>query len=336
MASYNNSSQINDISYTIPSFETVHSRMIKFILLLLFQLLSITCSLFLLFHLIKKPTLHRALHNHTLIALVIVSFFQTISDLPMTLDYLRMGQASSSIFCFLWNFFALSNYAVGVWIMTWASFERHLLIFHERLTITSRGRILYHYIPLLISFALPWIYYVILIFFYPCTNTFYPTFLFCGWCCYAYNDQLVFFNWMMFGVIPTCLISLFCVWLIIRVIAHKRRVQQRINWRQHRRMTIQLLSISSLYIFFDAPTIIIGLVRLGLPTFGNEIQILYLFYIVYLLPILVPFVCLSTLRELWSGKQTQIHPTRKFTQNHTTGRTDQPDLRTRFQQITKV
>ena len=188
MVEYNNSSEVNPISNSIPSLETVTSRTIKFVIIVVFQVISICCSLFLLFHLLTKSTFHRALHNHTIIALITVSFFQTISDLPMTLDYLRAGQASSSIFCLMWNFLALSNYAVGVWVMTWTSLERHLLIFHDHLVATSRGRMFFHYIPLITSLTVPWIYYFVLIFFYPCTNTFYQSFLFCGWCCYAYNN----------------------------------------------------------------------------------------------------------------------------------------------------
>lgn len=330
MSLYNNSSGLDEISYSIPSMETVTSRTVKFIFLLIFQIASIGCSLFLLFHLITKSTLHRALHNHIIIALVVVSFFQTISDLPMTLEYLRVGQAPSSTFCLMWNFFAFSNYAVGIWVMTWASLERHLLIFHDRLLARFRGKILFHYFPLCFFLFIPWIYYVILVFFYPCTNTFYQSLLFCGWCCYAYNNRLVLFNWLTWGVTPTCLITFLSLWLIIRVVAQKRRVQQRVNWRQHRRMVIQLLSISCLYIFFDAPTVIIGLVQLRLPTFGYDIQILYLYYIVYLLPILVPFVCLSTFRELWPKRHKHVHPSILPTQTHTGKRDEKtkPVIRT--------
>jgi hypothetical protein len=265
-----------------------------------------------------------------------VSFFQTISDLPMVLDYLRIGQASSSTFCLLWNFFALSNYAVGIWTMTWASFERHILIFHDRLIATSRGKILFHYIPLFTFMAIPWIYYVILIFFYPCTNTFYQSFLFCDWCCYAYNDQLVLFNWLALGVIPTCSITLLSLLLIVRVVAQKRRVHQRFNWRQHRRMVIQLLSVSCLYIFFDAPAIIIGLVRLALPTFAIDAQILYLYYIVYLLPLLMPFVCLGTFRELWKKIRVEVHPVMSLTQTRTIRRDQKTNTITRVIQTTKM
>lgn len=294
--------------------ETETSRTIKFSILLTCQVLSVSCSLFLLFHLCTKSTLRRPLHNHTIIALLIVSFFQTVSDLPMTLNYLRTGYGSSSNFCLMWNFFAFSNYAVGVWLMTWASAERHLLIFHDHLVVTFRGKIIFHYIPLVFFLAVPWFYYVFLVFFYPCTNTFYPSYLFCAWCCYAYNNQVVFFNWLTFGVIPTFSITLFSAGLILRVIIQKRRARQQMNWRRHRRMIIQLLGISALYIFFDAPTVIIGLVQLRWPTFAGEFQILYLFYIGYFLSLLMPFICLSTFHDLWPKRRSTIHPQNFLTQ----------------------
>jgi hypothetical protein len=139
MGSYNSSSEI--IEYSIPSLETITSRTVKFIVLLVFQVVSILCLLYLLFHLITKSTLRRALHNHSTIALIIISFLQLISDLPMSLEYLRQGHASSSTSCLMWSFFALSNYAAGIWTMSWTSLERHILIFHDRLIVTSRGKI---------------------------------------------------------------------------------------------------------------------------------------------------------------------------------------------------
>lgn len=334
MASYNNSSRIDE--YNIFSLETTTSRTIKFTILLILQLTSVCCSLFLLFQWITKSILRRSLHNQTIIVLVIVSFFQTISDLPMSLEYLRRGEAPSSTFCLIWNFVALSNYAAGVWVMTWSCLERHLLIFHDRLIVTFRGKLIFHYIPLFIFFIVPWMYYFILIFFYPCKNTFYPTLLFCGWCCYAYNNQLVLFNWLTFGVIPTCCITLFSLWLIVRVVVQKRRVQQRVNWNRHRRIVIQLLSISCLYILFDSPTIIIGLIQLILPKFAADVQTLYLFYIVYLLPLLVPFICLNTFHELWSKKHTQIYSKLLFTHLHLSRRDEKVKISTYLAQTTSL
>ncbi|CAF0983545.1 unnamed protein product [Adineta ricciae] len=304
----------NSSSYEIPSYETSTSRTVKFTIILVFQIISISCSIFLLFNLLTKSALYRPLHNHTIIVLGLISFFQTISDLPMVLAYLHLGQAPTTVFCLLWNFFALSNYAVGIWVMTWASFERHLLIFHDNLMKTSRRRLALHYLPLACSIFFPWSYYISLIFFYPCVNTFYQTFLFCGWCCYARNDQLVFFNWLTFSVIPTLSILFLSVTLIIRVIRQKYRMQQQIQWRQHRHMILQLLSISFLYILFDTPSTIIGIVQLFLPTFAVDIQILYLIYIVYLLPLLTPFLCLNGLHQLRKRNHQQTHPTLPLTQ----------------------
>ncbi|CAF1028906.1 unnamed protein product [Adineta ricciae] len=91
-------------------------------------------------------------------------------------------------------------------------------------------------------------------------------------------------------------------------------MQQQIQWRQHRHMILQLLSISFLYILFDTPSTIIGIVQLFLPTFAVDIQILYLIYIVYLLPLLTPFLCLNGLHQLRKRNHQQTHPTLPLTQ----------------------
>lgn len=287
------------------SLETVTSRIVKFTVLLILQIPSICCSLFLLYRWITKSFLRRSLHNQTVFVLVIVSLFQTISDLPMTLEYLRKGRTSSSTFCLLWNFFGLTNYAMSIWIMSWTCFERHLAIFHDDIFVTSYGKICFHYIPLALTVIMPWLYYFILIFFYPCKNHFSQLTLFCGWCCYVYNDRLVIFNWLTFGVIPTFLIIFLNVLLIFRVIIQSRRVRQQMNWYRHRRIIIQLFGFSSLYILFDTPTVAVGLIQFIYPRFAADFQMLYLFYLVYMLPLLVPLICASTFGERWRRPRKQ-------------------------------
>jgi heme exporter protein D len=150
------------------------------------------------------------------------------------------------------------------------------------------------------------------------------------------NNQLVLFNWLAFGITPICLITFSSLWLFVRVVTQKRRVQQRVHWRQYRRMVIQLLMVSCLYIFFDAPAVIIGLIQLTRTTVAFDVQILYLYYIVYLLPLLIPFVCLSTFRELWTKTRVQVYPLRLLTHFHTTKRNEKAKPIFRRIQTTKM
>jgi hypothetical protein len=79
------------------------------------------------------------------------------------------------------------------------------------------------------------------------------------------------------------------IWLILRVINQKRRRQQIVSWRKQRRMTLQSLGMSSLYLFGWLPTLIIVLMQqLGPPTLSADIQTDYAFDLIYFIYLLLP------------------------------------------------
>ncbi|CAF1370496.1 unnamed protein product [Rotaria sordida] len=87
--------------------------------------------------------------------------------------------------------------------------------------------------------------------------------------------------------------------LIMRVVRQKRRFQQALTWRQHRRMTVQLLAISNLYIIAWGPSLIVGLVQiLGYPTFLAQIQTDFFLDLIYVVCLFLPWVYLSLLPKL--------------------------------------
>jgi phosphatidylglycerophosphate synthase len=110
----------------------------------------------------------------------------------------------------------------------------------------------------------------------------------------------------MYGTITnaismTFIIIFFSIFLLVRVIRQKRYIHQRIEWRKFRKMTIQLLSISALFFFFSLPTVVISLAQVcGLPNGALGQFQLYLSFTRYFLPLLLPFVCLSSLPEVWT------------------------------------
>ncbi|UJR21924.1 hypothetical protein I4U23_024993 [Adineta vaga] len=55
------------------------------------------------------------------------------------------------------------------------------------------------------------------------------------------------------GVIPCFLITIFNTLLLIRVIKQKQRLRQNIDWRKYRRMIIQMISCTGLFLLFDLP-----------------------------------------------------------------------------------
>jgi hypothetical protein len=101
----------------------------------------------------------------------------------------------------------------------------------------------------------------------------------------------------------------------------KRRLHQTNVWRKQRKMAVQLLSNSVLYMTANIPLNICILAHLcGLPDdVGAEMQ-LYFDYLCYYVTLLFPFVCLGILSELrkkiqWKGLLLFRRPQRIATIN---------------------
>ena len=109
------------------------------------------------------------------------------------------------------------------------------------------------------------------------------------------------------GILPTLLIIIFNAFLLIRVISQKRRLRQEMRWTKYRRMAIQLFSISALFLVFNIPFMCIILAHLcGLP-FGAAGQFeLYTYVMVYFITLLMPFVCLGSLPEVWKKMKRAV------------------------------
>ena len=146
----------------------------------------------------------------------------------------------------------------------------------------------------------------------------------CGFanCYLVYNKVLGTYDWAVDNGLPVVIIALANVALIVRVIRQKRRRQQLVSWRKQRRMTLQLLSISCLYFFAWFPNLIIGVVQqLFLPTFLIQIQTDYIFDLIYLICLLLPWVCLGLFPEftnwiwnrLYRRHHNAIRPTNTLT-----------------------
>lgn len=106
------------------------------------------------------------------------------------------------------------------------------------------------------------------------------------------------FDWTINNGLPTLVIIVSNISLMIRVVKQKRRVQQRINWRKQRRMTLQLLSISILFLFAWLPSLSIGLGQQFFnPNFLAEIQKNYALDLIYLMCLFLPWVCLGQLPQ---------------------------------------
>ena len=72
--------------------DTIHneSRLIKFIFLIIVSFISMMCATFILYHVIKYPSIRRRFHNQTLIIHVILVVLYTLFNIPTTIRFVRM------------------------------------------------------------------------------------------------------------------------------------------------------------------------------------------------------------------------------------------------------
>jgi len=109
------------------------------------------------------------------------------------------------------------------------------------------------------------------------------------------------------------MLSTLATWIIIiRVLIQRRRVTtQRTVWQRSRRLIIQLVSLSTLYMIVWLPCVICFVITLFTPVpFLSAFYSAYLSYYQYISCLLCPFVCLlgsSEIREALKNNRL-IHP----------------------------
>ncbi|CAF1144366.1 unnamed protein product [Adineta ricciae] len=261
------------------------------------QLLAIPCYLFLFYHFWKTPTIRKGIDMHVFILIVILNFITLTGDLSVFLNYIRTNSVwlHTHSFCLYWMWIDNFCYTLGMWLTAWGSIERHILIFHRNLLNTFKQRLIVHYIPLTFCIAYCCVYSSYLVFGYPCENVFDYTSVLCGSTC-AYGDfYLAQYDTIANSIVTTILIVLCSISLLFRVLWKRRHYRRGLQWAKIRKMTIQLLSISSLYMITTIPVnteYLIGYVS------EDSIAYSYLSNMMYLLYCVLPFVCLTTLPEL--------------------------------------
>lgn len=286
----------------VHAFDPPLSKAIKFWLMLVGVIISMPCYLFLIHYFLSNKKARRAPYNHVIIVSLFIDLIILSVDLPCHLGFLRWDYIAPSIpaTCLVWQLIDYGFWYGDLFLKSWAAIERHIFIFHPNLTNTFCKRILFHYIPLLFAtFYSPFVY-VYLVFFYPAEHTYDYTILMCGGPYYYYDIPawLIWYESIFHYVIPIFLIFLFSNALFLRVICRKRRLRVAHGWRQYRKMTLQLLFVSIIYLF-DLPYIIVTIVRWsGYPDFGTDLQGPYFYYVNYVPIVLFPFAILGTYPKL--------------------------------------
>jgi hypothetical protein len=291
--------------------ELIPSRQIQFWTILMFEIPSLACIIYLLYHFLFDKNLRQALHNHVIIILLFFVFIVEVIDNPLYLDgYLHNGRSSfpsSPLICLIWLFVDYGVYGAITVFLTWASFERHILVFHyHQFMGTKLKRILFHYIPLGILFIYMTGFYLGVIVFPPCENIFDYELEACGMSpCYQDVFWLNIWDYLINGTMCTILEAIFSIFLLIRVIWKRHHAHRSIHWKKHRKMIIQLLSITTLSLSITLPQTLLTAVQEMIPgmnDFGSEVES-YFFYLSSYVVLLLPFVTLGSCPELMPFKK---------------------------------
>ena len=294
--------ETNDSVLAFDNSEIPWSRPLRFWLLLIFDVSAILASLVILTHLFSTSHARSALHNHTMIVLLILGLLFQLIDITWYLDFIQRGIVSPStpLHCLVWWFIDLGIYNTSSLIVAWMSVERHILVFHDRWVVSHRQRILFHYLPLFSILIYATIYYIWLIFFPPCQHEYVYTLPVCSATpCHLLDPILGRWEMGVHGCLSTLIIACSSIGLLIRVIIQKYRQNQVFQWRKYRKMIIQLFSVSLLYLIFNLPAMLIWLrLTWTTPTYAVVQAQLITFFLTYWVMMLLPIVALTSLADL--------------------------------------
>lgn len=178
------------------------SAYIRSWLLLIPLIPSILVSIFNLYHFLSNRVLRTALNNHVIILLLICGLIEQLTDIPWQIHCYRTGTSlfSFPVFCLVWVFLSGSMYVSVFILMTWASIERHILIFYRNWLETKTKRHFFYYFPLAICILCPVIFYFIIFFILPCNISINYNRRFCG----LYNCVIINFIVLVWDSIYHC------------------------------------------------------------------------------------------------------------------------------------
>jgi hypothetical protein len=295
MSLVNNTTPIITVTTTLPTslFLYIFSTLMAF---------SILCYIFVFYHFFSIPTIRRALNNHVMFLLLGTFCVQTVFDTPFHLDYFRRGfyWPPSMTYCFILFMLDYIVYEIGTLLMVWASIERHFFVFHPLMFNTRIRRVMYHYVPLGYCFVYPIIYYTYFILFYPCSSYYDMNTLSCVAACFLWtNNIMAYYELIVNGFIPVCMVAIFSVALLVRILWKKQQMGRQMTWRKNRKMTIQLLRVAVMFLIFNVGYFVLALGQMVWdPSFGADLMVWFLSVNVCAPQLAFPFLCLSTVPNL--------------------------------------
>ncbi|CAF0798171.1 unnamed protein product [Adineta ricciae] len=265
---------------------------------------SLLCDICVFIYLIRhwRKEIVKSPQNHVILCVLTVSFIEKMTDAIFSLYFFRWGISilQTETFCTVWTWLNYSLLTVNLMLIAWCCIERHLFIFHSQRMKRKLYLNLFHYLPLLLCLCYTPTLYIVLIFFpSSCTNTWDYTYPYCGSPCYAFVPLWGTYDWLAHYALPISIISLANLFLFVRVVWQRIKQGRPVEWNRQKRMIIQLVFISALYLMLITPEVIVGVIEaLWSPTFALDIQLNYFFYITNFVHQLLPFIIITSLPKL--------------------------------------
>ena len=277
-------------------------RFTKFLIILIVGIPSILFSITIIGYFMINRGARSQLRNHGWLVLICVFLAQVTTDFPMAMSYYYYNQIrpESYAYCVWWTWYEFSFNGIGLFLMASISVERHILIFYsQEMLQTPWRKWLFHFCPIILSVAWPCFFYILVVVISPFCSTEWTFQEFnCGVPCYFMVYFVGQFDFLFNIVTPLAVIILANILLIIRVVYHRTSHHQPVTWRRHRKMTIQLGTVSSVYLAFWLPITIVQMIQITvLPSFMLD-QVETLLFLIYFVPLLSPMVCMTTLPDL--------------------------------------
>ncbi|CAF1476510.1 unnamed protein product [Adineta steineri] len=274
---------------------------IRFWSYLLLLIPSIICSLFVLYNLLFIRTLRLALNNHIFIVLLFVGLLLEVTIYPWMLFYYHFNGIWQRpvIFCQIWGFLDWGVFVLYIILLAWATIERHILIFHDRWVSTKTKRMFLHYLPIVFLILYGLIFYIIIYFFSTSEKLIIESEMICFYPYLWPTELILIWDGIIHQIVTVLIIIIFSIALLVRVVWQKYRIHRAVHWRKHRKMTIQLLSTSFLFLICYLPYTTVYVVDLcGISISNIQVLLNYSVFLTYLTILLFPFVCALSLSEI--------------------------------------
>ncbi|CAF1149362.1 unnamed protein product [Adineta ricciae] len=217
---------------------------------------SIIVTIFNLYHLLKDQALRTGVNNHFIICLLLCILIEELTDVVWNIyfNFTQMTMIATPMFCTIW-IFTSSVLIVSIYLlMMWGAVERYIFIFHSAQFATKMKRFYFHYLPLILCFLWPLLYYTVLFLIASCTVQFDYRIRLCNrYSCITRLHWVSLWDSFIHFLLPPFVVVNFSIILLIRVFYQRYRIRQQIDWRNYKKLVGQLLPISFVYVVIGLP-----------------------------------------------------------------------------------